>query len=78
METVTFTVAVTGPDADQPTDTGFVVLEGRDAWALAQFFKRLTFDQARACAVDSDEAYQIINACEGVRGALARAGYAPR
>jgi len=78
METVSFTVAVTGPDADKPTDTGFVVLESRDAWALAQFLKRLTFDQARACSVDADEAYRIINASEGLRGALARAGCAPR
>lgn len=58
--------------------TGSAILDEMDAWALAQFFKRLTFSAAREHAVDSDEAHRIIRAIEQLRSALAGIGYAPR
>ena len=48
------------------------------ALALAQFVKRATFSEFRACAVDDDEAYQISDAVAKLQRALAEAGYAPR
>jgi hypothetical protein len=48
------------------------------AWALAQFVKRLGFNDCRQLAVSDEEAWQMIHATEAVRAALAREGYAPR
>lgn len=48
------------------------------AWALAQFVKRVTWSDFRACAVDDDEAYMIGAAVDQVARALADKGYAPR
>jgi hypothetical protein len=55
-----------------------IELSDAQAWAFAQFLKRSTFDDYRGRAVDKDEAYAMIAACEAIRKALAEAGYAPR
>jgi hypothetical protein len=49
-----------------------------EALALAQFLKRVGVDDYRRLAVDSDEAWLMLDAGERVRAALAAAGYAPR
>ena len=49
-----------------------------DAWALAEFVKRVTWSEMRACAVDDDEAYMIRSAVLAGGEALASQGIAPR
>ncbi len=46
--------------------------------ALAQFIKRVGWDEFRANAVDVEEAHEIKNGVGKLQDALARAGYAPR
>lgn len=58
--------------------TGLATLSEDEAWSLAQFLKRLSFDTARIHAVDSHEAYRIIAATERLRAALAMIGLDPR
>jgi len=53
-------------------------LEDVHAIALAQFVKRVTWSDFRACAVDDEEAYLIRAAVDRVAKALAEVGYAPR
>ncbi|MBP8224926.1 MAG: hypothetical protein KAX59_02135 [Acidovorax sp.] len=48
------------------------------AWALAQLLKRIGYSDCRALAEDDQQAYQMIQAAEQVRRALADAGVAPR
>lgn len=48
------------------------------AWALAQLLKRIGYSDCRALAEDDEQAYQMIQATEQVRRALAEAGIAPR
>jgi hypothetical protein len=48
------------------------------AWALAQMLKRIGYSDCRALAEDDQQAYQMIQATEQVRRALADAGIAPR
>jgi hypothetical protein len=48
------------------------------ALALAQFVKRVTWTEMRACAVDEAEGYAIRAAIDTLQKALAEAGYAPR
>ena len=48
-----------------------------EAWALAEFVKRVTWSEMRACAVDDDEAYMIRSAVLAVGEALASQGIAP-
>ena len=55
-----------------------IELSDENAWALAQFLKRLGFSDCRALAVSEEEAWQMIRAAEAVRAALAGQGYAPR
>ena len=55
-----------------------VLLSESEAWDLAQFLKRVGFDQFYVNAQDSDEAYRMMFAAEKVRKALAEAGYSPR
>ena len=49
-----------------------------EAWAMAQFVKRLCWDDVRRCAVDEQETRTMICALALVRAGLADAGYAPR
>lgn len=55
-----------------------VELSNQEAWDLAQFLKRATFSDFRACAVDDDEAYRMIQAADRLRVALAESGHSPR
>ncbi len=55
-----------------------VELNTDQAWALAQFVKRVCFSDYRALAIDQDEAYEMVDAGERVRRALAEKGIAPR
>lgn len=48
------------------------------AWALAQLLKRIGYSDCRSLAEDDEQAYQMIQATEQVRRALAQAGMAPR
>jgi hypothetical protein len=48
------------------------------ALALAQFVKRVTWTEMRACAVDDAECYEIRAAIDTLQKTLAEAGYAPR
>ena len=45
---------------------------------LAQFLKRVTWNEVRQNATGDDEADQMIQALGHVQGALAEVGYAPR
>jgi hypothetical protein len=53
-------------------------LPNKEALALAQFAKRVTWNAMRDCAVDEGECYEIRAAIDQLRRALADAGYAPR
>jgi len=53
-------------------------LPDEEAQALAQFVKRVTWSEMRACAVDEAECYQIRAAIDKLQRALADADYAPR
>lgn len=55
-----------------------VVLTDEQAWELAQFLKRVCFSDYRGHATSDEEAYQMVNAGERIREALAEQGYAPR
>ncbi len=55
-----------------------VVLSDDQASALAQFVKRVTWSEMRACAVDDDEAYTIRDALHQLDKALSEVGYSPR
>ncbi|MDM5182215.1 hypothetical protein INH39_07585 [Massilia violaceinigra] len=48
------------------------------AIALAEFLKRVGYDDYRTLAVDQQQAYEMRDAGEKVRAALADKGYAPR
>lgn len=49
-----------------------------EAWALAQFVKRVGWQEVRANAVSDDDAYTMRQALEKVREALNREGYSVR
>jgi dissimilatory sulfite reductase (desulfoviridin) alpha/beta subunit len=49
-----------------------------DAWALAQFVKRIGWSEFRALAVDDEEAHRIRSGVDALQRALAEAGVAPR
>jgi hypothetical protein len=53
-------------------------LPSAEALALAQFVKRVTWTEMRACAVDEAECYEIRAAIDKVQRALAAVDYAPR
>ncbi|MFC4518820.1 DUF7706 family protein [Cupriavidus pinatubonensis] len=59
-------------------NTVTVVLNDKQALALAQFAKRVTWTDMRACAVDDQEAELIRAAVDQVARALADIGYDPR
>jgi hypothetical protein len=55
-----------------------VTLTDEQAWEYAQFLKRVCFSDYRDHATSDEEAYQMVNAGERIRRALAEQGYAPR
>lgn len=48
------------------------------AMALAQFVKRVGYSDYVSLAIDKQEAYEMVDAGEKVRKALADKGFAPR
>ena len=55
-----------------------IELPDSQAWAYAQYLKRVGLDDYRQRAVDADEAWDMQSAGEIVRRALAEKGIAPR
>jgi hypothetical protein len=55
-----------------------VTLTDAEAWQFAQFLKRACFSDYRSHATSEAEAYQMIDAGDRIRRALANQGYAPR
>lgn len=53
-------------------------LTEQEALALAQFVKRIGWQEIRINAVDDNEAYCIRDAIAQVRSALSRQGFSPR
>ena len=53
-------------------------LPDHQAWALAEFLKRVGYRDYRPLAVDDQEAYAMQEAGEKLRTALAEKGVAPR
>lgn len=53
-------------------------LTDSQALALAQFVKRLTWSEMRACAVDEDETWVIKDAITELQKSLTDAGFSPR
>lgn len=49
-----------------------------EAWAFAQFLKRVGFGDYRQLAANEQEAHEMVAAGECVRSALADVGIAPR
>jgi len=62
----------------QRTPAITVTLSASQAWAYAQFLKRVGLDDYKALAVDTDEAYLMLDAGEAIRTELRAVGYAPR
>ncbi|CUI07896.1 hypothetical protein BN2497_10577 [Janthinobacterium sp. CG23_2] len=48
------------------------------AMALAQFLKRVGYSDYLSLAIDKQEAYEMVDAGETMRKALADKGFAPR
>ncbi len=63
---------------DHNTVTVHIDLPQDLAWALAQLLKRIGYSDCRSLAEDDEQAYQMMQATEHVRRALADAGIAPR
>lgn len=53
-------------------------LTERQAWATAQFCKRLTFADVRERATSDDEAYLMLEGINAVAAALREQGFSPR
>lgn len=61
-----------------PTVTVTTELTDSQAMALAQFVKRLTWSEMRACAVDDDETWVMKDAIQALQKSLTDAGFSPR
>jgi hypothetical protein len=55
-----------------------ITLDEWESWLIALFFKRITFDGVRECAIDKDETYEMISVIEKAMKQLADQGMAPR
>jgi len=66
------------PDSTPTQTTIRLNLTEQEALDLAQFLKRVTWSEMRACAVDEAETYRIREAIRRVRDALADEGWSPR
>jgi hypothetical protein len=54
------------------------MLTSRQAYALAELCKRITWSDVRSCAVSDDECHAMIEAVDRVRGGLERTGVSVR
>jgi hypothetical protein len=55
-----------------------VTLSDEQAWAFAQFLKRVCFSDYKHSATSQAEAYTMVGAGEKLREALREQGYPPR
>jgi hypothetical protein len=55
-----------------------VKLSDEQAWALAEFLKRVGYSDWRSLAVSDEEAWQMRQAADQLRKELTLQGYAPR
>jgi hypothetical protein len=55
-----------------------VMLSTEQAWAFAQFLKRVGINDYRTLASNVDEAYLMLDAGEAIRRELRQAGHDPR
>jgi hypothetical protein len=66
----------------QMSDTKYVTisvdLDEDQAWAYAQFLKRVCFSDYRSNAASDEETRTMIDAGERIRDALAEKGFTPR
>jgi hypothetical protein len=62
----------------QRTPVITVILSTTQAWAFAQFLKRVGLSDYAALATNLDDAYEMQAAGEAIRHELRQAGYAPR
>ena len=62
----------------QRTPVITVILSTTQAWAFAQFLKRVGLNDYVALATNLDDAYEMLAAGEAIREELRQAGYAPR
>ncbi len=62
----------------QRTPVITVILSTHQAWAYAQFLKRVGLNDYKALAADLDEAYLMLAAGQAIREELRQAGYEPR
>lgn len=64
---------------DSRKETTFTLsITEQEAYAFAQFLKRVQFDDFRRRAVDDEDAYEMQAAAGKIRNALAEAGFSPR
>jgi hypothetical protein len=52
-------------------------LNEQQAWAFAEFLKRVGYGHYRALAASDEETHDMVHAGEKVRAALEEKGYAP-
>lgn len=64
--------------SDEQTVTIEVTMSESQAWAFAEFLKRVGLSDYKTLSVDTDEAYTMLSAGEIVRRSLAEHGFAPR
>ncbi|MGH6638678.1 MAG: DUF7706 family protein [Polaromonas sp.] len=62
----------------QRTPVITVILSTTQAWAYAQFLKRVGLSDYAGLAANVDEAYEMLAAGEAIRQELRQAGYEPR
>ena len=62
----------------QRTPVITVILSTTQAWAFAQFLKRVGLSDYAALPTNLDDAYEMQAAGEAIREELRRAGYTPR
>jgi hypothetical protein len=55
-----------------------ITLDENQAWDLAQFFKRITWNGVSECAVDKAETQSMIDVIENAREQMAGQGISPR
>ncbi|MGO8332104.1 hypothetical protein ACC778_08260 [Rhizobium ruizarguesonis] len=60
------------------TDFNAITLDDDQCRALAQLCKRSNIDRLRPFSASEDEAWSMVDALQGLRSQLSRAGFNPR
>lgn len=66
------------PMSEEATITIQATMSESQAWAFAEFLKRVGLSDYKGLAVDADEAYLMLSAGECLRRELGEQGIAPR